>query len=139
MYKTAWEIPGEELKVPSANVWLDMARLFNGGSLPEKVWLFALIFAILAAILVILEQIQKVQKNETGFWLPSGIGFAIGMYLGPKFTIPRLIGCGIERLWLKYHPSTHGDLMIVVASGFVLGEGTGAILIAFIKMLNAIY
>eukprot|EP00210_Caulerpa_lentillifera_P008048 g7685.t1 len=139
LYKTAWKIPGEELSAPSANVWLDMARLFNGGSLPEKVWIFAMVFAILASILVICEQSLKSQGNKINRFLPSGIGFAIGMYIGPKFTIPRLIGCGIERLWLHYAPSSHGDLMIVVASGFVLGEGTGAIFIAFVKMFNAIY
>jgi len=31
LFATAREVLSEELPVPSATIWLDMARLFNGG------------------------------------------------------------------------------------------------------------
>lgn len=67
--------------------------------------------------------------------LPSGIGFAVGMYISPRFTIPRVIGAFIEQAWLRWRPHSHGSLMVIVASGLVLGEGTASIVVAVIKAL----
>ena len=33
--------------------------------------------------------------------LPSGIGVAVGMYVSPRFTVPRVIGSVAEQLWLR--------------------------------------
>ena len=33
--------------------------------------------------------------------LPSGIGIAVGMYVSPRFTVPRVIGSVAEQLWLR--------------------------------------
>ena len=65
--------------------------------------------------------------------LPSGIGFAVGMYVSPRWTIPRVVGSAIEQVWLHYRPDTHRSLMVIVASGLVLGEGTASILAAAVK------
>ena len=62
--------------------------------------------------------------------LPSGIGFAVGIYVQAKWTIPRVIGSLVEQLWLRRAPKSHASLMIVVASGLVLGEGTASIVAA---------
>ncbi len=64
---------------------------------------------------------------------PSGIGIAVGMYVAPKYTIPRVLGSIIEQVWLASHPDSHARLMVVVASGLVLGEGTAASLTAVIQ------
>ena len=69
--------------------------------------------------------------------LPSGIGFAVGMYVAPKWTIPRVIGCLIEQGWLWWRPGSHASLMVVVASGLVLGEGTASIVTAVSKAIGA--
>ena len=69
--------------------------------------------------------------------LPSGIGFAVGMYVSPKWTIPRVIGSIIEQSWLLWSPQSHSSLMVVLASGLVLGEGTASILSAIIKAIAA--
>lgn len=137
LYTTAWQVPSEELPVPAANIWIDMARLFNGGSLPDYVWMFALIFGLMAMSMVVVEQFLTLQ-GQSSWWLPSGIGFAVGMYLSPKFTIPRLVGSLVEQCWLRRHPESHAGLMVVVASGLVLGEGTGAIAVALYHMFKAI-
>lgn len=64
---------------------------------------------------------------------PSGIGIAVGMYVSPKYTIPRVLGSIIEQTWLAINPNSHSSLMVVVASGLVLGEGTAASVTAVIQ------
>lgn len=72
-------------------------------------------------------------------WLPSGVAFAIGFLNTPSFSIARLVGGVVEylyrrRLARKYGENGHGHgegereggesiRLIVIASGFVLGEG----------------
>ena len=65
--------------------------------------------------------------------LPSGIGVAVGMYVSPKWTIPRVIGSLAEQAWFRYSPGSHKRLMVIVASGLVLGEGTASIATALIR------
>ena len=67
--------------------------------------------------------------------LPSGIGIAVGMYVSPRFTVPRVIGSVIEQLWLRCDGQGHKRLMVIVASGLVLGEGTASIANAFVKAI----
>lgn len=55
------------------------------------------------------------------------------MYVSPKWTIPRVIGSLAEQLWLRLSPESHDRLMVVLASGLVLGEGTASILTAVFK------
>ena len=43
--------------------------------------------------------------------LPSGIGFAVGIYVAPQFTIPRVLGSLAEQAWLHRAPSSHRRLM----------------------------
>lgn len=67
--------------------------------------------------------------------LPSGVGFAVGMYISPKFTLPRVLGTLIEQIWLASCPHNYQSFMVVTASGLVLGEGTAALLLAVGKSL----
>lgn len=66
-------------------------------------------------------------------FLPSGVGFAVGMYVAPRWTLPRVIGSVAEVLWARRSPDTHRQLMLVVASGLVLGEGTASIVTAVLR------
>lgn len=65
--------------------------------------------------------------------LPSGVAFAVGMYVSPKFTLPRVFGMLAEQAWLRVNPETHTNLMLVTASGLVLGEGTASVFLALTK------
>ena len=67
--------------------------------------------------------------------LPSGIGFAVGMYVAPRWTLPRVLGCVAEQVWKRLHSGSHRGVMMVVASGLVLGEETASILAALGKAL----
>ena len=53
-----------------------------------------------------------------------------------KWTIPRVIGSIVEQTWLWTNPKSHISLMVVVASGLVLGEGTASIVAAVVKAIS---
>ncbi|KAK9866588.1 hypothetical protein WJX84_002121 [Apatococcus fuscideae] len=159
LYTYAWVVPGPELPAPTAGIWLDMAELVNNGHLPPHVVPYCLVGAVLAALLPIGAYLMQASGNVEGsqsgtsrnpgtrwhlrvlqVWkavAPSGIGIAVGMYVAPKFTIPRVLGSIIEQVWLQLHPNSHGRLMVVVASGLVLGEGTAASFTAVIQAFRA--
>lgn len=69
--------------------------------------------------------------------LPSGVGFAVGMYLTPNWTVPRLLGSVVDQVWLLLSPASHAAFMMVTASGLVLGEGCASILTAIIHAAMA--
>lgn len=68
--------------------------------------------------------------------LPSGVGFAVGMYLTPNWTLPRLIG-SVEQIWLLLSPGSHAAFMMVTASGLVLGEGCASVITAVLHAVMA--
>ena len=68
--------------------------------------------------------------------LPSGIAIAIGMYVTPNWTIPRVIGGFTSYLWGRASPDHSKRYMIVLASGFVLGEGVISIVTAVLQSLE---
>ncbi|KAF9993380.1 hypothetical protein BGZ79_001958 [Entomortierella chlamydospora] len=149
LYSTAYELPGKQFAVPTAKVWLDLARLVNGHSLPEHTVPFILGFSALFAGLTILTTIYSdvafVKKQDhhgkdggRPQWIkyvPSGIAFAIGMYNLPNFTLARCLG-GLVSVWWDWHCKRYARhpsakyaklgrvFLIIIASGFVLGEGT---------------
>lgn len=124
-----------------------MSRLVNGHPLPSHVSEFVFGFAILFTVFVLVKELYP-NQSWTKF-IPQGIAFAIGMYNPPAFTLARVIGGLISYFWNKYcdeptskreqsHTGIKGAIepyrsiggkvfIVVVASGFVLGEGTFAI------------
>eukprot|EP00879_Flechtneria_rotunda_P016698 GHRR01017474.1.p3 GENE.GHRR01017474.1~~GHRR01017474.1.p3 ORF type:complete len:261 (+),score=98.10 GHRR01017474.1:3219-4001(+) len=223
LYTNAWEVPGPILPAPTAQIWLDMAKLVNGGQLPDHVAPFCAGAAAIAAALPILQHVlhrlkqqQHAAVADTGqlgqlqpsieyadtpgkdsdagaepnwsssaassdlpqrqwqsqqrkasilgkpgvamhsatqrVWyslrlktvadwslalLPSGVGFAVGMYLTPNWTVPRLIGSIAEQLWLLLNPASHAAYMMVTASGLVLGEGCASVVTAVVHAIMA--
>ncbi|KAG0259247.1 hypothetical protein BG011_002755 [Mortierella polycephala] len=158
LYSTAYELPGPQFAVPTAKVWLDLARLVNGHSLPYNVtpfiWSFAAFFALLTLIGVIFSDVAYLRSRSPHGslqgrprwvgWIPSGIAFAIGMYNLPNFTLARFAG-GVVSLWWDWHCKKYSHhpsakyaglgrvFLIIVASGFVLGEGTFSIVNLILK------
>ncbi|GAA5813288.1 hypothetical protein MFLAVUS_006763 [Mucor flavus] len=155
LYRTVYNIPGPEFPVPTAQVWLDMSRLVNGHQLPPHVSEFVFAFAILFTVFVLAKELYP-QMTWTKF-IPQGIAFAIGMYNPPAFTLARVIGGLVSHFWNKYcdakykHEHSYTGLrawlepyrsiggkvfIVVVASGFVLGEGTFAIVNMIMRAYN---
>ncbi|GAM25333.1 hypothetical protein SAMD00019534_085080 [Acytostelium subglobosum LB1] len=115
---------------PSSGVWLSMARLVNGGSLGDHVLPFCIVFGGLVSIIPILEAVFPSWEP----YLPSGIGIAIGMYITPNYIIPRCIGSLVQFVWKRYRVNSFNDYMIIVASGFVLGEGVTSIITGLLNL-----
>ncbi|KAG0218118.1 hypothetical protein BGX33_008502 [Mortierella sp. NVP41] len=158
LYSAAYELPGPQFAVPTAKVWLDLARLVNGGSLPYNtgpfIWGFAAFFAVLTLITVVYSDVAFLRsRGPNGSirgrprwvgWIPSGIAFAIGMYNLPNFTLARFAG-GVVSLWWDWHCKKYAGhptakyaklgrvFLIIIASGFVLGEGTFSIVNLILK------
>jgi uncharacterized oligopeptide transporter (OPT) family protein len=108
-----------------------MARLMAAPSahLLHNVTPFCIVSGLIAALLPLLHLLfPKIEK-----FLPSGIAFAIGMYVTPNWTLPRVVGALVALIWEKRARDTYGKYMIVVASGFVLGEGLLSIFTAILK------
>ncbi|KAH7884304.1 OPT oligopeptide transporter protein-domain-containing protein [Phlebopus sp. FC_14] len=128
LYQKAYTIPGPSFPAPTAYVWLSLARLLRDGQLPEKSNTFMLLFAVLFGLVASLKVTAVRQQHPYAKWIPSGVAFAIGFLNTPSFSLARLIGGVIEFLYhRRYQRSGSGggaDIrLIVVASGFVLGEG----------------
>lgn len=141
LYNRAYTIPGPSFPAPTAYVWLSLARLLRDGSLPPNSGIFMLVFAIFFAGVAGLKtwavRHHSARVRGMAKWLPSGVAFAIGFLNTPSFSIARLLGGVVEylyrrRLARKYGEggagNQHGEggesiRLIVIASGFVLGEG----------------
>ncbi|KAF9346482.1 hypothetical protein BGX34_003857, partial [Mortierella sp. NVP85] len=161
LYSSAYELPGPQFAVPTAKVWLNLARLVNGESLPYNtspfIWGFAAFFAVLTLITVVFSDAAYLRsRGPSGSvrgrprwvgWIPSGIAFAIGMYNLPNFTLARFAG-GVVSLWWDWHCKKYANhpqarfaklgrvFLIIIASGFVLGEGTFSIVNLILKTAN---
>ncbi|KAM0756007.1 OPT superfamily oligopeptide transporter [Meredithblackwellia eburnea MCA 4105] len=155
LYRRVYELPSTNFPVPTATIWLNLARLVNDGQLPPKskeaMLLFGIVFAANAAV--------KTAAGASGrdSWVfrvaryaPSGTAFAIGFLNTPSFSLARLLG-GLISYWVtqqsraarpgRSSPSSSNHLenitLIIVASGFVLGEGFASVVGLVAKSFGA--
>ena len=98
------------------------------GQLPENCAVFMAAFSVIFGLVSALK-IYAVRRNLWfSTWIPSGVAFAIGFLNTPSFSIARLIGGIIEYMYRTRYAKGKGDIrLIVIASGFVLGEGVMSI------------
>lgn len=121
LYTAVYTIPGNLFQVPTAYVWIFTARLVTGQGLPYMAREWAIAFAVLFA------GTTMVRIGATGkvwqAYVPGGIAVAVGMYNVPSFTLARTVG-GVVAWWWRRRTGGKGDTkLIVLASGFILGEG----------------
>ncbi|TFY82250.1 hypothetical protein EWM64_g1758 [Hericium alpestre] len=127
LYQNAYPIPGPSFPAPTAYVWLSLARLLRDGDLPEK----SGVFMLASAIIFGLNSAYKTATFRRGLWyakwIPSGVAFAIGFLNTPSFSLARLVGGIVEYVYhtrlAKGGAGGANIRLIVIASGFVLGEG----------------
>lgn len=104
-------------------------------------------FAALFSITSFFKAFAVRRHHQYARWIPSGVAFAIGFLNTPSFSIARLIGGIIEFVYhrqLAMHPvekngrSRKGSdiRLIVMASGFVLGEGIISVVSLILRTLN---
>jgi uncharacterized oligopeptide transporter (OPT) family protein len=113
---------------------MDLTRNAGDGALPENSGIFmvssAAIFALVSAIKTYTARRQLWYSQ----WIPSGVAFAIGFLNTPSFTIARLIGGVVEYVYRTRYAKNKGDIrLIIVASGFVLGEGVVSVVSLVLK------
>ncbi|KAK3952969.1 oligonucleotide transporter [Pseudoneurospora amorphoporcata] len=140
LYTVVYTIPGPLFQVPTGYVWIFTARLVTGEGLPPmaKEWAIGsatLFAATTAARIVIVDKLGGggVNGEKAKRWqalIPGGIAVAVGMYNVPSFTIARTIG-GLLGWWWKGVMGWEDTPLIVLASGFILGEG-------FLSIVNLI-
>ncbi|KAH9959654.1 OPT oligopeptide transporter [Russula dissimulans] len=126
LYNKVYTIPGPMFPAPMAYVWLSLARLLRDGSLPEKSATFMLFSAILFAWISAFKSHASRRGLWYAKWIPSGVAFAIGFLNTPSFSLARLVGGIVEHIYRARLASQGKDddlPLIVIASGFVLGEG----------------
>ena len=119
IYSAVYPIPGNLFQVPTAYVWIDCSRLVYGKGLPDGAWGFAIGFAAIFAVTTILRG-WVVKGNP---WIPGGIAVAVGMYNTPSFTLARAVGGGMQWWWSRRFGSEGQTVLVVLASGLILGEG----------------
>lgn len=161
LYTAAYEIPGPQFPAPTAAVWLNLARLVNHGHLPSHVQLFMIIFGAVFAVSGAVKTLARSKAlhqqarstpsraDQIARLVPSGIAFAVGILNTPNFSLARLVGGLIAHFYAarrqkqqrsdNSRPQTAlaGIGIIIIASGFVLGEGAASIITLLLKQHGA--
>lgn len=143
VYNTVYDLPNDQIRIPTAVVWVDCARLVSGQNLPERALECSL---VLGGIFALLSLVKNCATSASGDgsaakwtkYIPSGVAVGVGIYNIPSFTIARFLGGLSSHLWLKHHG---GNLnmktnMIVFSSGLVLGEGVCSIIVMLMSSLD---
>lgn len=120
LYTAVYEVPGDLFQVPTGFVWIFTARLVTGKGLPYMAREFAIGGAIIFAIFTALR--TKAIGKSWHAYIPGGIAVAVGMYNVPSFTLARTIG-GLLNWYWRIYLRREDTPLIVLASGFILGEG----------------
>lgn len=132
LYAAVYDIPGSLFQVPTAYVWIFTARLVTGQGLPPMAREWALAFAVLFALTTALRIWARESQAGGGgvdaarwqAYVPGGIAVAVGMYNVPSFTLARTVGGLVAWWWRRKGGAGREDTpLIVLASGFILGEG----------------
>ncbi|KAI0782338.1 OPT oligopeptide transporter [Abortiporus biennis] len=129
LYNRAYQIPGPSFPAPTAYVWLGLARLLRDGDLPEKSNVFMLAFGLFFGLVSAIKTYASQRQRWYAKWIPSGVAFAIGFLNTPSFSIARLIGGVVEYIYYRKVGKENGGIrLIIIASGFVLGEGVVSVI-----------
>ncbi|KAK4209527.1 putative oligopeptide transporter [Rhypophila decipiens] len=129
LYTAVYTVPGDLFQVPTGYVWIFTARLVTGEGLPPLAREWAMGFATLFAITTVVRIYFGGDKRLQAM-IPGGIAVAVGMYNVPSFTLARTIG-GLLSWWWVTYKGWRDTPLIVLASGFILGEG-------FLSIVNLI-
>ncbi|GAA5901262.1 uncharacterized protein JCM6883_000156 [Sporobolomyces salmoneus] len=149
LYRSTYNFPSTAFPVPTAAIWLNLARLVNAGELPPRSAEAMVIFGLLFVALSSLKTISRSREAMGTDWkwaryIPSGIAFAIGFINTPSFSLARFVGGLISLYYTRQQsPSATSSSsspahlqhfgLIIVASGFVLGEGFASVVGLLLK------
>ena len=116
---------------------LRLDGILGDGQLPEKSPIFMVAFSLLFALLSAVKTYTGRRNIWISKYIPSGVAFAVGFLNTPSFSIARLIGGVVEYLYRTRYARDRSDIrLIVIASGFVLGEGVMGIVSLVLRTLG---
>lgn len=103
----------------------ESSLLLGDGELPEQSGTYMLLFAIIFGGVAAVKAYAARRALPWAAWVPSGVAFAIGFLNTPAFSLARLIGGVVEYMYYRRAGGREkgGIRLVIVASGFVLGEG----------------
>ncbi|KAM0199629.1 hypothetical protein ACHAPA_011938 [Fusarium lateritium] len=133
IYTSVYTIPGDLFQVPTAYVWIFTARLVTGSGLPYRAKEWAIGAAVLFAGATVTRTLAVGKRWRP--LIPGGIAVAVGMYNVPSFTLARAAGGLFAWYWTHVARRTQTPL-IILASGFILGEGFLSIVNLLLQGLN---
>ncbi|KAF6831681.1 oligonucleotide transporter (OPT oligopeptide transporter) [Colletotrichum plurivorum] len=128
LYTAVYTIPGDLFQVPTGYVWIFTARLVTGKGLPPMAREWAIACGLVFAVTTIIRTTATGKPWRSA--VPGGIAVAVGMYNVPSFTLARTVGGLLSWYWVSQRGQSSTPL-IVLASGFILGEG-------FLSIINLI-
>ena len=122
------------VQLPFPVLCLTHAYSEGDGQLPTNSGLFMAAFSLLFGMLSAVKTHGSSRQSRYTKWIPSGVAFAIGFLNTPSFSIARLIGGILEHVYRTRYADGGNDIrLVVVASGFVLGEGVVGILCLILR------
>ncbi|RYO52518.1 hypothetical protein AA0116_g11670 [Alternaria tenuissima] len=119
-----FQIPGSFLQVPSAFLLVSTAKLVLGRGLPSGVSIFMLGFGMFFVAATILRTLYP--NRWWRVFIPSGVSFAVGIFLLPAYTIARTAGGLFTWVWIRRTPSNASSVE-VIGSGLILGEAIASL------------
>jgi hypothetical protein len=154
VFDAAYGVPSASLPAPTAAIWVSMAELMNGaGALPSHALPFMVVGALASFAVAVAASVAeggggggqgadgagasplRAAARRAAPYLPSPTAFSIGMYITANWTLPRLAGAlAAAALAKRGMPQ---QTVIMIATGFVLGEGVLALLTAVAATLGA--
>ena len=149
LFDAAYGVPSASLPAPTAAIWVSMAELMAGaGALPAHVAPFMAVGAVVSFAVALVTSLAEGAGADAGAdsplraaarrvapYLPSPTAFSIGIYVTANWTLPRLAGALLAAALVRRGASQETTIMI--ATGFVLGEGVLALLAAVAATLGA--
>ncbi|HEV2363354.1 MAG TPA: OPT family oligopeptide transporter [Caulobacteraceae bacterium] len=121
------------LAAPGARVTAGFTQILatGGAGLPPSA-LWALLGAfVLGVILAVLEQRPAWRR-----WVPSPLGFPIGMLLPFSTVAGMFLGGSIGTVWQRRHPASAAKYLVALASGLIAGEAMVAIIVPVLVALG---
>ncbi|KAL6830020.1 OPT oligopeptide transporter domain-containing protein [Trichoderma camerunense] len=134
MYTSAKVVPGEAFGVPDAHLYIVASRLIRQQGLPSMAMSFASAAFLLGAAFGTLRIIADKQ-----WWrnlIPSGVAMAIGMYVVPAITLPRVLG-GVVLVVGRSRFGIKNFTLVCCATGLILGQSLSSLVGLLFDALRA--
>ena len=121
-----FDTPGHkaELSAPISQKWAGFAQILKEGvsSLPSSALYALAIFAVLGAVLTVLESRPALKR-----WVPSPTAMGIGILVPFSVISTMFIGGVAGAIWEKRSKATADAFMVPLASGLIAGEALVAV------------